>query len=229
MQKWRSMTYRERLANGVVRVLASILLRLDVKGLESVPRKGPGIILSNHTTNMEGPLYWVLLKPRDATALAKRELWDNPFTRFFMRAWDLIPLSRSGFDRSALAAAFQALRSGRFLGVAPEGTRSKTGSLGRAHAGAALLAERTGSPVYPIVHWGLRELAYNIRRGRRTCVSIRVGRPFRIHLTRRPTPIERSRIADEMMYQLAALLPPRLRGIYADRSRRTSEYLEFYG
>lgn len=225
------MSVRERIINGLIRVVAKVCLNLRTEGLDRIPRKGPGIILSNHTTNIEGPLLYVLLQPRPATGLGKIELWENPFTRFFVTAWGLIPLRRIGMDRQALDQAYRALRDGMYLGVAPEGTRSKTGALSQGLPGAAMIAAGSGAPVYPVVHWGLTDLGSNLRRGKRSTVVFRMGRPFRVQLPSsqpgRGAGKSRRRMVDEMMYQLAAALPPQYRGIYSDLSNMTTEYLEF--
>lgn len=223
------VSVQERLVNWFVRLAAFLLLKLDTAGFETIPRRGPGIVLSNHTTNIEGPLLYVLLRPRKATALGKQELWDNAVTRFFAAAWELIPLSRTGVDRAAITKALEALNAGYYLGVAPEGTRSRTGQLGEGHPGAALLATRSEVPIYPVVHWGLRDFGGNVKRGKRTPVTIRVGQPFRIRLPedRTPTGKDYRRITEEMMYQLAMYLPERHRGRYGDMSRKTTDYIHY--
>jgi 1-acyl-sn-glycerol-3-phosphate acyltransferase len=191
--------------------------------------KGPALLVSNHTTNIEGPAYYVFIQPRRATALGKRELWDNPFTRFFMKTWDVIPVRRSAVDRAALRAAVAALDDGQFLGVAPEGTRSKTGKLRRAHPGIALLATTRRVPIYPMVHWGFLELGRNLKRLRRTRVEFRIGRPFvvRIPEATKLTSAALRQITDEMMYEVARVLPASMRGAYEDLENHASEYLEY--
>ena len=223
------MTIRERLINGSIRLVAHAILDLKTEGLDRIPRTGPGIVLSNHTTNLEGPILYVLLSPRSSTGLGKYELWQNRFTRFFVEAWGLIPLRRTGIDRDALRTAFRSLEAGQYLGIAPEGTRSKSGGLSRGMPGAAMIAARSGVPVYPVAHWGLTALGQNLKRGKRTPVVFRAGPPFRV---RHPesgsiSGADRDRVLQEMMYQLATILPPQHRGVYSDIENRTTEFLEF--
>ncbi len=78
----------------------------------------------------------------------------------------------------ALRAALDALERKTILGIAPEGTRNKTGQLLRAHGGIALLALKSGAPLLPIAHWGGEHFRANLKRLRRTDFFIRVGRPF---------------------------------------------------
>ena len=223
------MTYTERIVNIVLRGVFHAVCRLDIADLRKLPRRGPAILMANHTTNIEGPAYYLFIQPRPATALGKRELWDNPFTRFFMDLWGIIPVARGQVDRRALRAAFRALDDGKFLGIAPEGTRSATGVLRSAQPGIAMLATKRPVPIYPVVHWGFLNLGPNLKRVRRTRVTIRVGRPFRIPVERgsQLSASDLRAITDEMMYQLAAILPARFRGDYADVDRRNPQYLEF--
>jgi len=223
------VSFRERVLNVIVRLALRIACKLETHELEQIPDNGPGILLANHTTYIEGPMIYVLLSPRQATALAKRELWQNPITRFFMTTWHIIPINRGRVDSTAMRAALQALDDGRFLGVAAEGTRSKTGVLGQGHPGATFLATSKDVPVYPVAQWGLVNLSRNLKRLRRTPVTVRVGTPFYV---RKPgnepiTSGDRRRMIDEMMYQLALLMPEELRGYYSDLSQASTEYLEF--
>jgi len=223
------VSYLERIVNAILRALLRTICRLDVADLQKLPPRGPGILMSNHTTNIEGPAYYLFIQPRPATALGKRELWENKLTRFFMELWGIIPVTRGQVDRQALRAAYRALDEGKFLGIAPEGTRSRTGELRQAQPGVAMLASKRKVPIYPVVHWGLIDLGPNLKRMRRTRVTIRVGRPFRV---RAPEGSQLSagdlrEITDEMMYQMAALLPERLRGIYSDVEGHSPRFLEF--
>lgn len=223
------VTYTERIVNAMVRGALRLLCRMNVDEFRKLPRRGPAILMSNHTTNLEGPAYYVFIQPRPATALGKRELWRHWYTRFFMELWQIVPVRRGQVDRSALRSAVRALDEGQFLGIAPEGTRSTSGALQHAQPGIALLATWRSVPVYPVVHWGLNDLGRNMRRLRRTRVTFRIGRPFRVRVPEgaRLGAKELREITDEMMYQAALLMPPRLRGAYADVDSVTTRYLEF--
>lgn len=219
----------ERLVNAILRGIINILFRLNADELDKLPMQGPAILVSNHTSNLEGPMYYVLIQPREATGLAKRELWENPVTRFFMQLWGLIPVSRGRPDPKAMNRAMRALRRGKFLGIAPEGTRSRTGELQRGFPGTALLAIAREVPIYPMVQWGMTEFPSNLRRLRRTPLTFRIGTPFVLSKQggRRPSLDQLREMTDEMMYQLALLLPERYRGYYRDLSRMSTKYLHF--
>jgi 1-acyl-sn-glycerol-3-phosphate acyltransferase len=223
------MTGKEIIGNAIVSFLLRIACTIDARDLNKVPQRGPAILLSNHTSNIEGPLYYIYLRPRKATALGKEELWKNPVTRFLMEAWNIIPVRRGMMDRKTLKACLRALDHGYILGVAPEGTRSKTGALLPGRTGATYLATQRKVPIIPMVQWGLHRFAANVKKLKKTRVTIRVGRPFFLEKppSGKPTPADRRAMTREMMYQMALLLPPSLRGAYSDIQNRTSDYLRF--
>lgn len=223
------MTGREIIGNAIVSFLLRIACTIDARELEKVPQRGPLILLSNHTSNIEGPIYYVYLHPRKRTALGKQELWENPVTRFLMDAWGVIPIRRGLMDRRTLEACFRALDSGYMLGVAPEGTRSRSGVLHRGRTGATFLATRRNVPILPMVQWGLQHFSKNLKKLKKTRVHIRVGQPFFVEKAGggSVTSTDRKRMTEEMMYQMAKLLPPALRGRYADLSAATADYLRF--
>lgn len=223
------MKGREIIGNAIVSFLLRIACTIHAEELEKVPQRGPLILLSNHTSNIEGPIYYIHLHPRKRTALGKQELWQNPATRFLMDAWGVIPVRRGLMDRRTLQACLDALDRSYILGVAPEGTRSRSGVLHRGRTGATYLATRSRVPILPIVQWGLQHFSKNVRRLKKTRVYFKVGRPFFVE---KPgggtvTSADRKKMTDEMMYQLAALLPPSLRGRYGDTTGMTTNYLRF--
>lgn len=214
--------------NSLMRTLFRIVFKIDARELRKLPSEGPAVIMSNHTSNLEGPAYYVFIQPARATALGKIELWKNPFTRFFMQVWNIIPLRRGQVDRKAIRKTMQALDDRYIIGIAPEGKRSRDGSMRQAHPGVALLASRKRVPIYPVAHWGFVDFLPCLKRLRRARVSFRVGEPFCVKQSDsgRPSSNELREITDEMMYRLAALLPEHLRGYYADLSKMQSKHLE---
>lgn len=219
----------EKVVNRIIRWVVRLFFRLEDEELSKLPPEGPGILVSNHTSNLEGPIIYVLIQPRSATGLAKRELWGNVATRFFMHVWQLIPISRGRPDPRAMQRALRALERGQFLGIAPEGTRSRTGALQRGYPGTALLATAKQVPIYPVVQWGMPEVSRRLKQLRKPRLVFRVGRPFVLPKRegKRPSLNELREMTDEIMYQLALLLPEGYRGYYSDLSQRKTDYLKF--
>jgi 1-acyl-sn-glycerol-3-phosphate acyltransferase len=149
------------------------------------------------------------------TGWAKMEAWDNAFLNWLFNLWGIIPVRRGEGDTSALRKAIKALEEGFIFGIAPEGTRNKTGKLKRALPGAVMLAIHSGAPIIPMAHWGGESFLRNLMRFKRTDFHIRVGEPFHLNLAGvKVTREARQQIADEMMMRLAELLPPDYRGFY---------------
>lgn len=214
--------------NSTIKRLTRLLCRIDDSQLARVPPRGPLIIVSNHINFLEVPLLYTHLLPRPVTGFAKAETWDNPAMSYLFNLWQAIPLQRGKADMTAIRQALEALRAGKILAVAPEGTRSGHGRLGRGYPGVVTLALQSGVPLLPVVYCGNERFRHNLRRLQRTDFRIIVGKPFildsrGVKVTRQV----RQQMTDEIMYQLAALLPPDYRGYYADLSHAKETYLKF--
>jgi 1-acyl-sn-glycerol-3-phosphate acyltransferase len=120
------------------------------------------------------------------------------------------------------------LEKGYILGISPEGTRSREGKLLRAHGGIAMLGLHSGAPLQAVAHWGGENFGSNVKKFKRTDFHVRVGPIFYLdaHGERISKEI-RQQMADEMMYQLAKLLPEEYRGEYSDPENATEKYLRF--
>jgi 1-acyl-sn-glycerol-3-phosphate acyltransferase len=127
----------------------------------------------------------------------------------------------------AMRMALEALKHNYILGIAPEGTRSSSKALMRAHPGIVSIALHSGAALIPLAHWGGEDFLPNLKRFKRTDFHIRVGEPFRLDPGNdRTTKGVRQAMADEMMYRLAALLPERYRGEYMRSELTTERYLK---
>lgn len=209
------------LFNMILRFLFRILLRCHITGLENVPKEGPLIVVINHTSFLD-PVMACALIPREITAMSKMELFYYPVLNILALLYGAFPVRRGEVDRRALRRAEKVLKSGRGLLMAPEGTRSKTGSLQRAKHGAALVALRTGAPMLLVAMWGGKKFWANLVRLRPTEVEMRIAGPITLSPPEGVSRREALRImTDEMMCSLAALLPPEHRGVYAKGARIT--------
>ena len=132
------------------RVHMRIFHRIDVQGLDNIPKDGPLIIACNHISNADPPaLCGFTALRKKINILAKKELFSIPVVGTILKMGGAIPLDRKkdGGDVGALKAAFKILKEGRCLIIFPEGTRSKTGERLPAKTGIALFAHKTGAPV----------------------------------------------------------------------------------
>ncbi len=222
------MSPTQKLVHHFIRIALRVLCRIDDEQLKKVPERGPLLAIGNHINFMEAPVLVTHLYPRPINILAKDETWEHPIKRYLFDMWGGIPIARGEADRAAMRSALDSLAAGRILGVAPEGTRSHDGCLQKGYPGVVLLALRAEVPVLPVAFYGSEYFWKNIRRLRRTDFHIVVGNPFRVVDRGDGFSREvREQMTQEMMYQLAALLPPQNRGVYSDLEKATSRYLVF--
>jgi 1-acyl-sn-glycerol-3-phosphate acyltransferase len=151
-------------ADGLYHVVARLAMtpiwlqrwRLDVEGLEHVPRAGGAVMVLNHSSFVDfftaGRMPFLELG-RPVRMLAKASLFRSPLIGPVMRAAGHIPVER-GAGRDALAAAVAALRRGEFIGVLPEQTISPSFELLPFKSGAVRMAQEAGVPVVPAISWG---------------------------------------------------------------------------
>ncbi|HPH96644.1 MAG TPA: lysophospholipid acyltransferase family protein [Anaerolineaceae bacterium] len=222
------MNLTRTIVNGILRALLRTAIRVDDADLAKLPAEGPLIAALNHINFLDAPLMFTHCGSRHIAALAKTETWDNPLFAFLFNVWEGIPINRGTNDRRAFDLSLKALADRKILAIAPEGTRSGTGQLGQGHAGILPLALRSGAPIIPVAIYGTEKFWENIKRLRRTDFHIVVGNPFRLVSDDRVMGRdEREQMISEIMYQLAALLPPSYRGYYADLSKATETYVKF--
>jgi 1-acyl-sn-glycerol-3-phosphate acyltransferase len=220
------MTVTFQITNWVLRRVFQTVCRIDVDELKKVPRTGPLILVGNHVNFLEAPVILPHLNNPSVVGLAKRETWKNPLFHFLFDQWGGIPIDRGVVDREAFRLSIEALKQGKVLAVAPEGTRSKDGRLLRGKPGIVALALRSQAPLIPICFYGYENFWPNLKRLRRSDFHIRVGSPFCIRLEGgNPDKDARQVITDEIMYKIAELLPEQYRGVYGDVDTVKYRYL----
>jgi 1-acyl-sn-glycerol-3-phosphate acyltransferase len=220
------MTYSP--INFMFKRIARILCRVDDSQWDKFPDKGPLLLVANHINFLEVPVMYSHLFPRPITGFVKVDHWENPLLRWLLKLWGGIPLRRDEADLSAMRAGIAALAAGKILCVAPEGTRTGDGHLIKGHPGITFIALKTNAPILPVAYIGGEHFWSNLRRLRRTEFTIRVGRPFYLEAPgQRITKEVRQQMTDEIMFQIARLLPHDYRGYYADISAATETHLRF--
>ena len=220
------MTLASSIINPPIKAILSTFLNVDDSEVERIPMNGPLILATNHINSWDAPVGFSHLHPRRMTAFVKVETWDNLFMKFLFNAWDAIPIKRGEVDFEAFRLAEEALLDKKIIIVAPEGTRSYHGRLNQGYPGIVLLAVRTGVPILPVVFYGNENL--KLKLAKRTLMTIKVGEPFKIDT--KGTALSRdvrTQITDEIMYEIAKILPEKNRGVYTDLAKSKKEFLSF--
>ena len=202
-------------------------MKLDLGGLENVPRKGPLLIVINHNSFLD-PVVPCTFVRSDIFPMAKIEAleYKNGWT---LKWYGAFPVRRGAADIGAFKNALRVLKAGHAVLMAPEGTRNPDGILQEPHEGAALIAVRAGVPILPIAMRGGRPYLENLKKFRPTYITMRVGKLLILRpLDHKATREEMKEITDEMMYAVAAMLPPEMRGRFADVDTFAPRYLVSY-
>jgi 1-acyl-sn-glycerol-3-phosphate acyltransferase len=147
----------ERLAQWSSAILARASIDLRVEGIERATRGESFVLMSNHQSLYDVPVIYQALQRR-VRMVAKKELFRVPIWGRAMQRAGFISLDRSDRDRSreTLLGSANILRSGTSIWIAPEGTRSKDGSLGAFRKGGFHLALQSGCRILPITIVGTR-------------------------------------------------------------------------
>lgn len=195
--------------------LLPLLCRLRVEGREWVPTTGGCIIACNHSM---GPDYFLLgyASPRQIFYMAKMELFRiHPWFSRFIQAAGVFPVDRGKNDTSAIAAAEMLLRQGKVLGMFPEGTRSRTGVLGRGKSGVVRIAQAAQAPIVPAVVINAGAVFKQL--GRRPEVIVRFGPPLSFREAENQQMTVQAQ-TDAVMRAMAQLLPVEQRGSYGEQT-----------
>jgi 1-acyl-sn-glycerol-3-phosphate acyltransferase len=217
-----------RLVRGIVRSLLHLLARFEVVGLEHVPEEGPYLLITNHLHWLDPPVIMAEYPYRVHVLAAEK--WEVHWLLGpLMRSMDAIFVRRGEVDRKALRKALAVLKGGGVLGLAPEGTRSKTGAMQRGRSGAAYMAYRAGVKLVPVVTSGQEKVFSSLWRFRRARVRVAFGAPLEPPpVTGKASAAQVHAFAEEIMYHLAAMLPPEYRGVYSDVSEKRPDLVTLY-
>jgi 1-acyl-sn-glycerol-3-phosphate acyltransferase len=223
------MSLLQRITAAFFKALTGLMFRVDATQLARIPMQGPLIILANHVHIPEIPTLYARLLPRKVHGLAQAErVLDKNIVGGILRLFGTIPVWRGEADLNALRTGIKKLTEGNIILLDPEGTRSHNGCLQKGRPGAILMALHSDAPMLPVVHYGSENYRENLKRLRRTDLYYVVGKPFRVDAGgQRVTSAVRQQMIDEVMFQMAGLLPPQYRGAYADLNTAPHKYLVF--
>jgi len=222
------MDIRRALVNKILKSLLNILCRIDAREFnEALSRYMPLIVAINHINFLEVPILVTHSYPKRVTGLVKSETWDNPIFSFLFNSYKAIPIDRGKAFNDVFKKAKEALNKGYFMCIAPEGTRSKNGVLGRGKAGIVQLALDTDAAILPVVHNGGENIWNNMKHFKRTPFNFKAGRAFRLKFNGRPEKEVRENMLAEIMGEMARLLPEEKRGPYSRQAGVSPQYLEY--
>jgi len=192
------------------RPIVTRLWKIEREGYDRLPETGPAILCPNHISFLDSGFLMMTL-PRNISFVGKAEYMDSWKTKYLFPAMGMIPIDRSGGDKSASAldAAEAVLRRGELFGIFPEGTRSRSGKLHKGRTGAARLAMKVGCPIFPVGVVGTDRIQppdAAMPALFKSC-RISIGRPIRPerYANRGPEHLAWRSMIDEVMYEIREL------------------------
>lgn len=204
----------------IIGFLMKQLTRTEFIGVENIPPEGGVLIACNHMSRLDIPVLFITPNRPEITALVTTKYLKYPLLRWFIVTAEGIWLDRDTADFSAFRKAVEALKQGKALGIAPEGTRSQTAKLIEGKPGTALLALRTGVPIVPVAIVGTEDGMSKLLRLKRPRITAEYGKPII------PPKLDRSNregrlqnLTVEVMCRIAAMMPQKYHGFYADHPR----------
>ncbi|MDD5127727.1 MAG: lysophospholipid acyltransferase family protein [Dehalococcoidales bacterium] len=196
------------------RLLLDLLTRWRVDGQENVPRRGPLLIVANHL-DLADPSLVAVSAGRKTVFMAKEELFRKALSRYFIRGFGAFPVRKGALNRAAFKEAEYWLSRDVALVMFPEGGRSRRRRLMPAYPGSVLIATKLNVPILPIGIAGSEGVGARFWWLRRPRITVKIGKPFPLPpVYGKLDKEERTKLADDIMEHIAALLPPEYRGHY---------------
>ena len=206
----------------LIRLIFNLIARVDVSGYENLPKDSSFVIATNHLGFVDVPIAYYALDYWDMFVLIGEKWQDVKLFRWVGKHFNFIFIDRFNPDLKALRKVIALMEENNILVIAPEGTRSRTGALIEAKPGVSYLASRLGRPIVPVALTGTEDknVFGNLKRLRRSHFTVKAGPAFTLPPLPRENRDEALRqYTDEIMCHIAALLPERYRGFYADHPR----------
>lgn len=212
-----------RVLRFIIRFVLRLIARVEVRGFERLPASGGFVVAANHIGRLDAALPYYLLDRPDIIMVVAEKYERYGFFRWLVRLTNGMFIDRHNADVGAIRATLQRMREGGIFVITPEGTRSKSGCLIEAKAGAAYLAWKAGVPILPVALTGCEDavVVSRLRRLQRLHIQAVAGEFFSL-----PSEVKGSErtatmqaYTDEIMCRIAILLPEERRGAYAHHPR----------
>jgi len=195
------------------RAIYAVYFRWKVIAPENVPRGGPVILASNHSSFLDPMLVGAGIH-REINYLARENLFRFPVLGWILHKWQAVPVNREGGGAKGLKAILDRLLAGGAIILFPEGTRSPDGKLQPARSGVGLTVIKSSAPVVPVRVFGTFEaFSRHMRFPKPRRVIVKYGQQMlfqELRLEAKTCAKERLKqiyqeVADQIMFEIAKL------------------------
>ncbi len=206
----------------LVRVVFNLLAKVEISGYEYLPKDTSYVIATNHLGIADAPLAFYALDRWDMYIPVAEKWEQNPFLKWLGGYFNFIFIDRFNPDIKAMRKILDVMKHDNLLAIAPEGTRSRVGTMIEGRPGVSYLAMKLNRPIVPVAIWGTEDKVFwgNVKRFRRNRVFVKAGPAF----TLPPLPKENRdeilrKYTDEIMCRIAVMMPEKYHGFYAGHPR----------
>ena len=206
----------------LVHLFFKLTSRVTLIGETTAQKEGNYVVVANHLGVLDVALLYHIAEREDLIVIVADKHQRSPVKRWIGNKVGILWIDRENPDLRLLKHMYTELKKGGLLVIAPEGTRSRAKSLLEGKPGAAYLAARGGVPILPVGMTGTEDdlVGYRLKHLQKLDLRLHFGKPF----TLAPLPKQNrdetlQQYTDEIMCQIAALLPESYRGVYANHPR----------
>ncbi|MEW6095503.1 MAG: (d)CMP kinase [bacterium] len=193
------------------KVLFKILFNLKVTGQENIPLVGGALIAANHASYADPPVIALAL-PRQAYYIAKRQLFNYTFLRWFLKRVNAFPINRGGISPQTFKKVLGLLKEDKIVVLFPEGQRSFGGKLQPPKLGIGMIISKAiekcpQTKLIPTKILGTDKVLPRGAKWIKFCnVEVRFGKSVDIHqFANLPSKEKYQAIADTVMKKIGEL------------------------
>ncbi len=206
----------------LIRSTVKLIARVEIHNFENLPATGAFVIATNHLGMLDAAMLYYFVERWDAFIPVAEKWEQNGIIRFLGKYFSLIFIDRANPSLKSMRKIIALMEAGNILVIAPEGTRSRSGGMIEGKPGVSYLAAKLDRPILPVGLSGTEDrlIMANLKRLKRSKIVIRVGIPFSLPvLPKKERDAALKQFTDEIMCQIAALIPEKNRGVYAEHPR----------
>jgi 1-acyl-sn-glycerol-3-phosphate acyltransferase len=206
----------------LLRILLDLIAKVEIRGYDNVPDTGAFVIATNHIGMLDSCMLFYALNRWDVFIPVAEKWEESAFLRWLGRYFNFVFIDRFNPDLKAMRKIIGLMQSGNILVIAPEGTRSRIGSMNEGKPGVSYLAAKLNRPIVPVGIAGTEDKVVidNLKHFRRSHIFVTAGKAFSLPpLPTKDRDVALKQFTDEIMCRIAVLIPEKYRGVYSKHPR----------